>query len=57
MQKYQHINLFTFELGKAPCDGEHLESILKSIVEIREKIFEQHGVVIPHSSAKDASTD
>lgn len=48
MQKYQHINLFTFELGKALCDGEHLESILKSIVEIREKIFEQHDVVIPH---------
>lgn len=49
MQKYQHINLFTFELGKALCDREHLESILKSIVEIREKIFfEQHGVVISH---------
>lgn len=30
MQKYQHINLFTIELGKALCDGEHLESILKS---------------------------
>ena len=50
MQKYQHINLFTFELGKALCDGEHLESILESIVEIREKIFEQHGVVIPHGN-------
>ena len=48
MQKYQYINLFTLELGKALCDGEHLESILKSIVEIREKNFEQHGVVIPH---------
>ncbi|MDD7416407.1 MAG: hypothetical protein PUK48_03470 [Spirochaetales bacterium] len=48
MEKYRHINLFTFEVEKALCDGEHLESILKSIVEIREKIFEQHGVVIPH---------
>ena len=53
MQKYQHINLFTLELGKALCDGEHLESILESIVEIREKNFEQHGVVIPHVRIKD----
>ena len=50
MEKYQYINLFTLELGKALCDGEHLESILKSIVEIREKNFEQHGVVIPHGN-------
>lgn len=50
MQKYQYINLCTLELGKALCDGEHLESILKSIVEIREKNFEQYGVVIPHGN-------
>ena len=48
MEKYSYTNLFTLELGKALCYGEHLESILESIVEIREKIFEQHGVVIPH---------
>ena len=48
MEKYRKIDLFTLELGYALCDEEHLESILKSIVEIREKIFEQHGVVIPH---------
>ncbi len=57
MEKYRKIDLFTLELGYALCDEEYLESILKSIVEIREKIFEQHGVVIPHSSANDARTN
>ncbi len=53
MEKYRKIDLFTLELGYALCDEEYLESILKSIVEIREKIFEQHGVVIPHVRVKD----
>ena len=39
MKKYQHINLFTLELGYALCDEKHLESILKPIVEIRENIL------------------
>lgn len=53
MEKYRKIDLFTLELGYALCDEEYLESILKSIVEIREKIFEQHGVLIPHVRVKD----
>ena len=39
MEKYRKIDLFTLELGYALCDEEHLESILKPIVEIRENIL------------------
>ena len=55
MEKYRKIDLFTLELGYALCDEEHLESILKPIVEIRENIFEKHGVVIHHVRVKDNS--
>ena len=53
MEKYRKIDLFTLELGYALCDEEHLESILKPIVEIRENIFEKHGVAIHHVRVKD----
>lgn len=39
MEKYRKIDLFTLELGYALCNEEHLESILESIVEIRENIL------------------
>ena len=55
MEKYRKIDLFTLELGYALCDEEHLESILKPIVEIRENIFEKHGVAIHHVRVKDNS--
>ena len=55
MEKYRKIDLFTLELGSALCDEEHLESILKPIVEIRENIFEKHGVAIHHVKVKDNS--
>ena len=53
MEKYRKIDLFTLELGYALCDEEHLESILKPIVEIRENIFEKQGVAIHHVRVKD----
>lgn len=55
MEKYRKIDLFTLELGYALCDEEYLESILKPIVEIRENIFEKHGVAIHHVRVKDNS--
>lgn len=48
MQKYQYINLFTLELGRALCNEEYLEDIMKSIDEIRNSIFDKYGVVIPY---------
>ena len=39
MEKYRELNLFTLELGYGLCNEEHLETILKSIVEIRNNIF------------------
>ena len=53
MEKYRELNLFTLELGYGLCNEEHLETILKSIVEIRNNIFDQYGVVIPHVRVKD----
>jgi flagellar biosynthesis protein FlhA len=48
MQKYRKINLFTLELGRALCNEEYLEDIMKSIVEIRNSVFDKYGVVIPY---------
>ena len=48
MEKYRKINLFTLELGRALCNEEYLEDIMKAIVEIRNSIFDKYGVVIPY---------
>ena len=48
MEKYRKIDLFTLELGRALCNEEYLEDIMKSIVEIRNSIFDKYGVVIPY---------
>lgn len=48
MKKYRNIDLFTLVLGRALCNEEYLEDIMKSIVEIRNSIFDKYGVVIPY---------